>query len=73
MRNWYGRLGPGLMPAAAARAEDSLPIGLAHGVRLTHPVRAGSGLTCAHIDLDKNDPVVKLRDEGYQLLVDDSR
>jgi predicted homoserine dehydrogenase-like protein len=50
-----------LMPAAAARAEDGLPIGLAHGVRLRRRIAAGSRISCADVDLDDTDPVVRLR------------
>jgi predicted homoserine dehydrogenase-like protein len=50
-----------LMPAAAARAEDGLPIGLAHGVRLRRPIAAGARISCADVDLDETDPVVRLR------------
>jgi predicted homoserine dehydrogenase-like protein len=50
-----------LMPAAAARAEDALPIGLAHGVRLRRPVAAGSRLGGGDVELDATDPVVALR------------
>jgi predicted homoserine dehydrogenase-like protein len=49
------------MPAAAARAEDSLPIGLAHGVRLRRRIAAGTRISCADVDLDESDPVVRLR------------
>ena len=49
------------MPAAAARAEDALPIGLAHRVRLRRPIAAGSRISCADVDLDETDPVVELR------------
>jgi predicted homoserine dehydrogenase-like protein len=51
-----------LMPAAAARAEDALPIGLAHRVRLRRGVRAGARLGCADVELDTTDPVVRLRE-----------
>jgi predicted homoserine dehydrogenase-like protein len=50
-----------LMPAAAARAEDGLPIGLAHRVRLRRRIPAGSRISCADVDLDPADPVVRLR------------
>jgi predicted homoserine dehydrogenase-like protein len=49
------------MPAATARAEDGLPIGLAHGVRLRRRIAAGSRISCADVDLDETDPVVTLR------------
>jgi predicted homoserine dehydrogenase-like protein len=50
-----------LMPAATACAEDGLPIGLAHGVRLRRPIAAGSRLACGDVELDATDPVVTLR------------
>jgi predicted homoserine dehydrogenase-like protein len=50
-----------LMPAAAARAEDGLPIGLAHRVRLRRRIAAGARISCADVDLDPADPVVSLR------------
>jgi predicted homoserine dehydrogenase-like protein len=50
-----------LMPAAAARAEDGLPIGLAHGVRLARPVAVGARLSLADVVLDEADPAVALR------------
>jgi predicted homoserine dehydrogenase-like protein len=56
-----------LMPAAAARAEDSLPIGLAHGVRLRRRIAAGARISCADVDLDESDPVVRLRKSSLEL------
>ena len=50
-----------LMPAAAAQAEDGLPIGLAHGVRLRRRIAAGTRISCTDVDLDEADPVVRLR------------
>jgi predicted homoserine dehydrogenase-like protein len=50
-----------LMPAAAARGEDGLPIGLAHQVRLRRRVAAGARISCGDVDLDETDPVVRLR------------
>ena len=55
----YGRL----MPAAASKACRALPIGLAHGVRLTHDVAAGQPVTEADVTLDESQPVVSLRRE----------
>jgi len=56
-----------LMPAAAARAVDSLPIGLAHGVRLRRRIAAGARISCADVDLDESDPVVRLRHSSLGL------
>ena len=47
---------------AAARAEDALPIGLAHRVRLRREVRAGARLRCRDVELDTTDPVLRLRE-----------
>jgi predicted homoserine dehydrogenase-like protein len=49
------------MPAAAARAEDLLPIGLAHGVALRRQVPAGTAVAAADVGLDQDDPVLQLR------------
>jgi predicted homoserine dehydrogenase-like protein len=56
-----------LMPAAAARAEDGLPIGLAHRVRLRRRIAAGTRISCADVDLDPADPVVRLRQSSLGL------
>jgi predicted homoserine dehydrogenase-like protein len=50
-----------LMPAAAARAEDGLPIALAHDVRLKRPVVAGGRIAMADVGLDESEPAVALR------------
>jgi predicted homoserine dehydrogenase-like protein len=50
-----------LVPAKTARAEDGLPIGLAHGVRLTRPVPAGQRLSFADVAVDKEDEALVLR------------
>jgi predicted homoserine dehydrogenase-like protein len=50
-----------LLPAALARAENALPIGLAHRVRLGRRIAAGTRLSCADVELDETDPVVQLR------------
>jgi len=42
----YGRL----MPAGQASERSALPIGLAEGCRLLHPVRAGTTITCHDVD-----------------------
>jgi predicted homoserine dehydrogenase-like protein len=55
----YGRL----MPAAASKASRALPIGLAHGVRLTRDVAAGQPVTEADVALDESQPIVSLRRE----------
>ena len=50
-----------LMPAAASRAADGLPIGLAHDVRLARPVAAGAPVGMADVALDETEPTVALR------------
>jgi len=55
----YGRL----MPAAASLAAGALPLGLAHGVRLTRPVAAGAVLRWDDVAIAAADPTVGLRRE----------
>ena len=55
----YGRLAP----AARSKAERMLPIGLAHGVRLTRDVRAGSTVTEDDVSLDADRLAVRVRRE----------
>lgn len=55
----YGRL----VPAPAARERELVPIGLAGGVRLRRPVAADALLTLADVELDPDDPLVRLRAE----------
>ncbi|MBL0402440.1 Gfo/Idh/MocA family oxidoreductase [Microvirga aerilata] len=55
----YGRLAP----AARSKAERMLPIGLAHGVRLTRDVRAGSTVTEDDVSLDADRLAVQVRRE----------
>jgi predicted homoserine dehydrogenase-like protein len=50
-----------LMPAAAARAEDGLPIALAHEVRLNRPIAAGRRIAMADVTLDESEPALILR------------
>jgi len=49
------------VPAATARAENGLPIGLAHDVRLTRPVAAGERLRLADVAIDADHPLLRLR------------
>jgi len=51
------------IPAARSRAIGALPIGLAHGVRLLRPVKAGAILTTADVALDEASEVVRVRRE----------
>ena len=50
-----------LLPAAAAG--DALPIGLAHGARLTAPVAAGEAVTLGGVELGDGGEGLALRDE----------
>ncbi|HET7827224.1 MAG TPA: SAF domain-containing protein [Anaeromyxobacter sp.] len=59
----YGKL----MPAADARRADALPIGLAHGVRLTSAVRAGAPVRWAEVEIDGGTGVVRARKEMERL------
>ncbi|MFQ3623367.1 MAG: SAF domain-containing protein [Acetobacteraceae bacterium] len=49
------------IPAERAVREGTLPIGLAHGVRLTRPVRAGELLRWGDVACDGTDEAVRLR------------
>jgi predicted homoserine dehydrogenase-like protein len=49
------------MPAATSRAENGLPIALAHDVRLVRPVAAGARVSMADVTLDESEPAVALR------------
>jgi predicted homoserine dehydrogenase-like protein len=55
----YGRL----LPATASVAIGGLPIGLAHGVRLTQDVDAGQPLRWTDVEIDGGSPAVALRRE----------
>jgi predicted homoserine dehydrogenase-like protein len=55
----YGRL----MPAADSLAAGALPLGLAHGVRLTRAVKAGSPVRWTDVDCDATQPAVAFRRE----------
>ena len=49
------------VPAARSLREGALPIGLAHGLALRRPVRAGEIVRGSDVTLDETDPVVRLR------------
>lgn len=55
----YGKL----CRAADARVDGTLPIGLAHGVRLIRDVPAGSAVTYADVAIDETTEIMKLRRE----------
>jgi predicted homoserine dehydrogenase-like protein len=59
----YGKL----MPAAASLAAAALPIGLAHGVKLTRGVVAGATVGWADVAADATDAAVALRREMESL------
>jgi predicted homoserine dehydrogenase-like protein len=51
------------VPAERSLAAGFLPLGLAHGVRLTRDVAEGEQLTWGDVVCDENDPAVKVRRE----------
>jgi predicted homoserine dehydrogenase-like protein len=55
----YGRL----MPAADSLAQAALPIGLAHGVKLTRAVKAGAALRWSDVAADETEQAVQVRRE----------
>jgi predicted homoserine dehydrogenase-like protein len=52
-----------LLPAETSRRMGGLPLGLAHGIRVTRPVRQGQSLSYADVALDESLNAVKLRRE----------
>lgn len=52
-----------LMPAEDSVAYGALPIGLAHGVRLTRDVAKGEILSASDVDIDETNQAVRLRNE----------
>jgi predicted homoserine dehydrogenase-like protein len=59
----YGKL----MPAADSLAADGLPIGLAHGIVLKQPVRAGQIVRWPDVAFDARNEAIALRREMEQL------
>ena len=57
-----------LIPAARSLAEGALPIGLAHGVKLTQPVAAGALVRWADVEI-ADGAAVRLRREMQALAV----
>jgi predicted homoserine dehydrogenase-like protein len=51
------------MPAADSLAQGCLPLGLAHGWKLTAPVAAGAVLRWSDVMVDAAVPAVRLRRE----------
>jgi len=52
-----------LMPAADSLAAGALPIGLAHGVKVLRPVKAGKAVTWSDVALDETDNALRVRRE----------
>jgi len=52
-----------LMPAEDSLARECLPLGLAHGWKLTRPVAAGEPLRWSDVAVDAANPAVRLRRE----------
>jgi predicted homoserine dehydrogenase-like protein len=52
-----------LLPAAKSLALGGLPLGLAHGARITRSVKAGQSLTWADVALDETLPALRVRRE----------
>jgi len=52
-----------LMPAEDSLARECLPLGLAHGWKLTRPVAAGEPLRWSDVAVDATNPAVRLRRE----------
>ncbi len=61
-----------LMPAGDSVARGALPVGLAHGIRVTGPVRAGETIGYSDVDIDKGQQVVVLRRELERLFAPDA-
>jgi len=55
----YGKL----MPARDSLSLGGLPLGLAHGVKLTAPVKAGDPVLWSHVEIDESDETVRFRRE----------
>ncbi|MDA0998730.1 MAG: Gfo/Idh/MocA family oxidoreductase [Proteobacteria bacterium] len=55
-----------LLPAARSLEMGGLPIGLAHGVKLKHPIQAGRSVTWRDVEFDAKDATVKVRLEMEQ-------
>jgi predicted homoserine dehydrogenase-like protein len=59
-----------LMPAADSLSQGVLPLGLAHGVRLTNAVAEGAVLTYADVEIDETDATVTFRREMERTCAD---
>ena len=56
-----------LMPAQESLEIGGLPIGLAHGIRLTRSVSAGQSLTWADVEIDQTDNAYRTRRQMEEL------
>jgi len=56
-----------LMPAADSLTTGALPLGLAHGWRLTQPVAAGAVVRWVDVAVDEANSVVRVRREMEQM------
>jgi len=61
-----------LQPAAASLARGALPIGLAHGVRVHRPIKAGEIVGWADVDVRADDKAIKFRREMEQRFAPDA-
>ncbi|MGB3290496.1 MAG: SAF domain-containing protein [Burkholderiaceae bacterium] len=52
-----------LLPAAASRKLGGLPLGLAHGIKVTRPVKKGQSLSWDDVAIDTTTPAYKVRRE----------
>jgi predicted homoserine dehydrogenase-like protein len=57
-----------LLPAAKSLAVKALPIGLAHGIKVTRPIRAGSVVSQDDVEELLDGQVMKLRQEAESLV-----
>jgi predicted homoserine dehydrogenase-like protein len=62
-----------LMPAADSLAQGCLPLGLAHGWKLTRPVAAGEALRWSDVVVDAGVPAVRLRREMEEVFARQER
>jgi predicted homoserine dehydrogenase-like protein len=65
----YGKL----FPAEKSTGLGSLPLGLAHNVKLLTPIKAGQSLTYADVAMDESLTAVKLRREMEQAFAPPAR
>ena len=55
------------MPASASSAIGALPLGLAHGLKLARPIRAGQPLRHDDVVFDGDNPTLAFRREMEQV------